>query len=634
MKYAAILPSWVFSLLFSAQLHAQPVKKIGYVWDKQKRTYAKAGVMTTAEYANNEKTVTSLRKIWVLPTPSRPGYWRAARVGETEARNKLNAVNLYPIANMAYNSYPQQAINAKVINLNSLNEEVKLLAKTEVSNEGLVGVNGRMNVHYMNKLNLGLISLTRQQDHVIVVDSLYVPSARKLSNAFICIDQTGKPYLKLVANTIVYESPATLSLMGNEPADFIFSCENMYFKSIYEGLQPYELQPAPPFIITAEGLNNNVYHNYNGDIERILLNRLYIKLMEQCFNKLSTTGDDWVRDKLVERFQLLRFWKLKPELLGNDIRYQNMMTSVVSNFDESYKNFQVKKLRDIDETKIVVDGDIGQLPLKPLKYYVLPTVASLKPLIRDSALGSMVYTGTGDADIKVSIETELGYDQTQFDAAAAKLAGKGITLERKLPQNIMVIDEQPLKINGKTIGRIIPVSNQIIRLEMDLVEGAKTITELFPKMGRLVFNVDLKPGRDQPSVSQPVSLWVDSTLLNKLDYTQPLKSFNIIERSALTGNAKISSNISAARTEEGTLNYIEVVLDFKFTDRSVLYGPFRLSAYNTIASEMNVPFLKYSEDYSVTVLGRAVYDNGEINVKPFVTKTGVIVLDDAMLNVP
>ncbi|MEP7257926.1 MAG: hypothetical protein ABI687_06055 [Flavitalea sp.] len=634
MKYAIAFLFLALSLMLAVQLQAQPVRKIGYVWDKQRRTYAKAGVIAVADNANKEKNVTALSRIWVLPSKTKPGYWRGVKAGEIDARNRLNASYLYQIANMPYNSYPQQATNAKVINLNNLNEEVKLLAKPEITNEGLLGVNGRMNVHYMNKLKVGLISLTRQQDHIIVVDSLYVPSARKLSNAFLCIDQSGKPYLKVVANTIVYESPVMLSLMGNEPADFIFSSENMYFKSIYEGLEKYELQPPPPFIMVGEGLNNNVYHNYNGDIEKILLNRLFIKLMEQCFNTLSVTGDDWIRDKLVERFQQYRFRKLKPELLGNDIRYQNMMTSVVSNFDESFKDFQVKKLRDIDGTKIVVDGDIGQIPLKPLKYYALPTVASLKPLIRDSALGSILYTGTGDADIKVSIETELGYDTPQFSAAAAKLAGKGITLEKKLPQNIMIIDEQPLKINGKTIGRIIPVSNQIIRLDMDLVEGAKTIAELFPRFGRLVFNVDLKISRDQPPFSQPVSLLVDSALLQKLDYAQPLKSFNVIERAALTGNVKVSSNISAARTDEGTLNYIEIIMDFKFADKSVLYGPFRLSAYNTIASEMNIPFLKYSEEYSITVSGRAVYDNGEINVKPFETKTGVIVLDDAMLNTP
>lgn len=629
MHYLSTRILLVVSLLLTLNLCAQPVKKLGFTWDKQKMKYATAELITVSTATNTERVMTALQMIWVLPTTLVPGHWRRPKRGEVEARNRQTALFMYPVNLQGYSSYSP----GKRLNLATVNENNSFLARPEIINEGLIGINGRMNVHYINKLNLGMISLAREQDHVIVVDTLYVPPARKLGNVFIVIDQLGKPFLKLIANTIVFESPVMLSLSGKDPADFIFSYNNIYLKTIYDGLAQQDIQ-SPPFTMVAEGLNINVYRQYNGELEKTLLNRLYIKLMEQCFNNLSATEDDWVKDKLVERFQQYRFLKLKPEILGTDLTYQTRMNRVVEQFNDLYSNFKVKKLRDLDGIKIIADGDVNQLLQKPLKYFAFPTIAELQPLIRDSALGSIVYTGSGDADIKVSVETALGYDETQFAAAAAKLAGKGVTVQKKLLQNIITLDEQPLKINGKTIGRIIPVGNQIIRLEMNLVEGAKTIAELFPKAGHPVFNLDYKIGGEGELVSQPVSFVVDSSLLARLDYTQPLKSFNVLERTALTGNLKISSAISAARVKEGALNYLEIILEIKFTDRSVLYGPYRLSGYNTLASELTVPFLVHTDKYRIVISGRAVYDNGEINIKPFESKTVVIVLEDAILNTP
>lgn len=614
-------------------IQAQPQRRIGYLWDRTARTYKRADLpaATEAKPADGEKTVTALKMIWVMPTPSMPGHWRRPRVGEVEARAKLDATHLYPVS-FEYPSYPQTSPGSRKIDLRNINEEVKLLSNPEYSSGGLNGQTGRMNVYYVNKIELGMIALTREQDHVIVVDSLYVPSARKLSNSLVAIDQHGHPFLKLIAGTIVYESPINLSLMTDQSGDFIFSADKIYFKSIYEGLQPYEIKPAPPLLMVEQGLQNNIYQTYNGETERLLLNRLYIKLMEQCFNNLAATEDEWARDKLMERFQGYRFRKLKPEIMGNDLPYQGMMNSVVARFDESFQNAQLKKLRDFDGTRIIADGDISQIQMRPLKYYALPTVALLKPLIRDSALGSILYTGTGDAELKIVLETALTYNAQAFEAVANKLSGKGITLEKKLSQQALSIEEQPLKINGKTLGRIVPVSNEILRLELNLPEGAKTIAEIFPKVGNTSFTIDFKVLPNQPPISQTLTLQVDSASLARLDYTEPLKSFQVVERTELTDNLKISSNVSASRPNEGALNYLEVLLDVKFPDRSSLYGPYRLSAYNTISSEIIVPFLKYSNDYTVTVSGRAIYDDGEIDIKPFETHTGIIVLDDAMLS--
>ncbi len=621
--------SWVIMILPLWSV-AQPKPREAYVWDKSKRLYVHAATIRgdlPPTRATSEKIVTALKNVWVMPTAAMPGHWRRARAGEVEARAKQDARYLY---NIPYSS--SQGSPSKTVSINNINENVSLLVNPELDNGSLTGVNGRMNVHYANTLRLGLIALANNQDHVLVVDTVYIPSARKLSNSFISIDPQGKPFLKLVAGTIIYESPVMLSLSGREASEFVFSSDSMYFKSVYENLNKSELQPAPPFTQIAEGVQTNVSRQYNGRVERMLLNRLYVKLMEQCYSKLSTTSDEWARDKLVERFQFYRYQQVKANELGADPSYQQAMNNIVSNFDETYGNFQLRKLREIGEIKIIADGQISELPLRPLKYFAIPAIANLQPLIRDSALGSVIYTGAGDADIKVVVETQLNYDSNNFRTASNILAAKGVILEKNLPQNILRIEEQPLKINGKTIGRIVPVSNQILRLEMTVAEGARSFAEWFPKNGLVPFGLDYKLGRDGTIINQQIMLRTDSSLLQKLDYTQPLKSFQVLERSTMTDNLKISSNVSATRPNEGALNYLEILAAFRFNDRSVLYGPYRMSAYNTLASELIIPFLKHADNYTVTISGRALYDNGEINIKPFESNSAIIALEDAQLD--
>ena len=199
------------------------------------------------------------------------------------------------------------------------------------------------------------------------------------------------------------------------------------------------------------------------------------------------------------------------------------------------------------------------------------------------------------------------------------------------------IDEQALKINGKTIGKIYPVTNNIIKLEIDIIEDATTILNLFPKSQSVSFVVESTFVDDGSKSTSQVFLTLPPTLLKKLDYSDPIKSFDIYENSELTHQIQLVNNLfsmdkNADNSESyGPLSYLEVMVEIGFSNQSVVRGPYKLSSYNTLSSNTLVPFLKREPNYTLTITGRAFYESGIRDIVPFSINSDIVSIDESML---
>jgi hypothetical protein len=588
---------------------------------------ATAPYMTTVD---NFKWVFS--QVTTLPNGQKttvPGHWE--RQTANDGKNRLNAKTIfnYPAAH-SFSKYPNpKPFGLPKENFTGLSEKVS-------SNVGLNGDPGRLNVYYFQKLDLRMIPISvPDRDYVIVADTFYVPPMGPLSCTFFSLQCCQKTFLKVIANCIVYESPINLHFTGKTPSgilDVVYSAEKVFFRHP-DRLSTLQLNPMPPlfYISNAATQKANIYQdNWAGETEVRLINRMTINRMEMAFSKLNSVFDAWERDKLIEEFQTCR-GKIRHQSGGLqlDPTYNNRFNAVCKSFDE--RKFSVERLRTVGNLSVIVDAD--KLPLQPIRYHALPNKAVLMPVRGQNdttaLLGTILYKPVGDTKLKLFVETTLDYQQNHIDALKQELQAKGVVLTENLPQNLISIKEQPLKIGGKTMGRIVPVSNRLLRLEFDLPEEGKSIITIFPKIGNVSFKVDFDIFGTLKS--QDVVLEVDKSLLDKLNYSKVLESFAVTEYNDLTTEVRVSSNFDALLPDEGALLYAEVLLEIQFRDgTTLLRGPYRLSSYGTLASDVIIPFLKKSPEYNIIVSGRALYENGERQFQHFNTQTSIIIVDESV----
>lgn len=557
------------------------------------------------------------------------GHWERQRSGDLKNRLGEKAGNAYPLT-FTYGRYPTPKP------LGAPKEVFTYLSKERTTDLNLTGDPGRLNIYYCKKLEVRMITVMPDRDYVIVADTFYVPPMQQLACTFIGSNCCQKLFIKIIANCLIYESPINVSFFGKAPAgtvDFVFSAEKIFFRHPAR-LKPWQLKPSPPLFYASKNANDQKMAYYqdasSGEMEVRVLNRLNVNSMEMVQSKINGTFDPWERDKLVNQFQVCRS-KIKHQSGGLQIdpSYGTRFNNVCKAFDDL--KFKIERIRSVGALTIIVDGE--RLPIQPIRYYALPNKAQLLPVLgaNETAglLGTILYQPTGDAKLKLFVETELGYQQDHLDAVKKELGQKSVVLSENLPQDLIAIQEQPLKISGKTVGKIIPVSNRILRLEIDLLEEAKSIATLFPKVGTVGFKIDYTI--DGNTKSQEIHLSVDKSLLDKLNYGEPLVSFAVVDDSPLSAAVRVSSHFDAAQPDEGRLDYLEVLLEFQFGNgMATLRGPYRLSAYNTLAADVIVPFLKQSSDYKIIVSGRALYENGERNFQPFETKDQIIGLDESV----
>ncbi len=227
------------------------------------------------------------------------------------------------------------------------------------------------------------------------------------------------------------------------------------------------------------------------------------------------------------------------------------------------------------------------------------------------------------------MDIELAYSDPSTNYAANTLSKSGINIQDKFPTDLVSIEEQVLKINGQIMGKIIPIGQQNIRLEVSLSDEGYSLLELMshPMEIQVEYRIE---GHLHP-LSQTVTIEINPRLLAQLDMKNLLQSFSVLENTSMQDVIKLSSQIDPLREDEGVLNRVEVVLHFQFEDHSVFQGPFRLSSAGTLASGQVIKFLKYSDDFSINVSGQAIYEDGRRDIIDFETSDQIIVIDENKL---
>ena len=596
--------------------------------------------------------------IWVMGTSTINGHWAKPGANEVKTYNEKTTSQTYTdtVLNYSFKSYNESALKSKTtrrrngilashykipkktFSINNINEsERRWMLDDNVQAEGLTGMAGKTNVYYFKKIgSKSLIAFATNYNHVIVTDTLYAPAG------ILSVERTKRNYIKIIANCIVYDSPLLPSSVTTNKTDFVFSAKSIIFKSKYEDLSTVELTPAPPFAY--EDINIKIHKDPYSKNEITLMNRLFIIVMEQIIDKLNSNIDDWEKDKLLTEFQTYRKNKINQEhkILWNDKESQKRFKELCAEFD-NLADHGFRSKRTIDGIDILVEGNIGDLPEKPFKYYAIPTKATLLP-VKDpvtgeqNKLGNLYYKATGDSKMTITIETRLGYDAIKFAMAKQALKKKGMILENNPPKTVMSISEQPLKAEGSTIGSILPISNQILRFEIDLPDENLSLLELFLQTNN-TFDLYYKENQGQNEAGQKITIEIPEEISKQLDLTDLLNEFSIIEINALTVTDAIliTSNLWPVLedTGEGTLDYIEISLEFLFDDKTVFYQPERFSSYSVNGSKKVLEFVKYSDNYTIKVTGIAYYEFGErtiIKDNIFTNNNENIILQESMFN--
>ncbi|MFK7774342.1 MAG: hypothetical protein AB8F94_19495 [Saprospiraceae bacterium] len=367
--------------------------------------------------------------------------------------------------------------------------------------------------------------------------------------------------------------------------------------------------------------------------EEKVMNWLHTKSMEQIITKLNSESNKWQKDRLLEAFQTYRKNKINADFLAKDSKTKIFFNEICSSFDSNYKNQSIEELRKEKGLRILVNGEIETLHEQPFKYYTFPTKASLIPVNNQTtgeptALGFVTYYSTGESKLELDMEVALSFDQSALKKATQSLSENGLILEQKFPDSLVSISRQPLKINGETVGYIIPIGNQNVRFKVKLEEESLTLLQLFT--GTINFKLDYYIKVHQQSYSQNIKLEINPLLIEDMTQGKILENFSVIEMSNMTDVVKVSSQLDPKLDNEGTLNFVEVMLEFNFQNETVFRGPYRFSSYSTLASELTIPFLKFSDNYSIKVKGFADYKNGRRDIKPFSENSNIIVIDEGV----
>lgn len=500
--------------------------------------------------------------------------------------------------------------------------------------KAIKGKIAKKNVYYFKSIKKNsFLGLASDYNHTIVTDTLYAPISILNTDSNPRRDE--KSQIRIIADHIVQENPIKLaSVRQRHVSDYIFSTNGITYVQTDTASNKTKSITTERFA-QIDG-NIKVFTSFFRNGEQILINRLYVEIMEKIATDLLSESDLWKKDKLLTEFQIYRKLKVKPDALTDDKEYQKRFTAVCATINSEFANQRTESNRKIGDLNVLIQGDIDQLHLSSFKYYALPTIAVLTPTMNDSTgindqLGSCLFKTSGVTDLKISLEVILGYDDNKFAQADQLLKEKGLSLEKNPPRSLLFFENQTLKVNGKILGEMIPISNQIFHLEITLPDEQLSLIKLFPQNNSTTFDLIGKMDTSIQEFNQKVALHVPNELLKSLDYEHIIKKFNVIESNALTDHVKISSQLSPVLEDEGALQFIEVSLKFSFDDRDVYKGPFRLSSYSTLSSEKYVSFIKYSENYKIGITGTAYYEDEHWDIKnEHVVDSKFIVLEENM----
>lgn len=488
--------------------------------------------------------------------------------------------------------------------------------KKRTSARNIEGKDGMTNVHYFKNIRKKeWTTFSNDFDHIIVTDTLFAPS--------MFLNSDNKPrrvkrsYIKIIANCIIYESPIKLaSTKLRTQTDYVFSAGSIFFKSKHNDLQVMKFGSSPQFVVA--DTNIKIHKDPFVAEEKILVNRLFIEIMRQIKRELMNERNVWEKDKLLIEFQKYRY-RVRQDVLWKDPEYDKFFNEF-DIFDSNQEN-AIERERELNGLKVLVEGQISDLDKSPFKYYVIPSKATLIPMMDEESgalnkLGDLIFKASGDSKLAVTMGVKLGYQKELLKKANEELNKYGFALEESYPRKIIFNDEQPLLISQQT-GRIIPIDNDILELKFDLKDEGLSLIKLLAK-NNVSFNLNFNAYDGGHEIRQKVLFEVADDIIKQLDFENMIGEFNVIETNTITDLVKITSNLNSdlGVEKEGVLNYVEVSLEFQFDNEKIVFrGPFKMSSASVLGSENSILFIKHSEDYSIKVTGKAYYENGVREIK-------------------
>jgi len=491
--------------------------------------------------------------------------------------------------------------------------------KKKTSARNIEGKDGRTNIHYFKNIRKGnFTSFSNDFDHIVVTDTLYAPTS--FFNTDNKPRRVKRSYIKIIANCIIYESPIKLaSTKLRTETDYVFSADSIFFKTKQNRLQKMKVGSSPPFV--AADVNIKIHKDPFAEKEKILVNRLFIEIMKQINRELISERNVWEKDKLLIEFQKYRY-RVREDVLWKDPEYDKYFAGF-DDFDSNQEN-AIERERTVNDMKVLVEGKVSDLDKSPFKYYVIPSKATLTPVMDEESgvlnkLGNLIYRATGDSKLTVSMGVKLGYQKELLEKTNVELNKYGFTLEKGIPKKTLLIDEQPLQIRGSKEGRIIPIDSDILELKFELQDEGLSIIKLLAKPNDVTFDLIFKAYDSRHEFRQKVLFKISDDIIEQIDFNDKMTSeFNIIETNSIDDLVTITSNLKSdlGGEFEGILNYIEVSLEIQFDNEKVsFWGPYKMSSASVLGSKKSVHFIKHSEDYSIKVSGKAYYENGIREIK-------------------
>jgi hypothetical protein len=597
---------------------------------------------------------------WALSQNGIAAHWERPRANEKDIFYRNSKFYYYPVATKYHQPFPyyknikgeNKTVEFRRFSMNNILENKQYLAKDKFTSDALSGTPGKSNVYYFQKIDLQTITFNTNEEYILVTDSLFLPPSAPFKNVVIGIKENkpsapifgSQPNLppplniKFVANVVIVQGIVSVNIP--EGGIFQISSGKMLLKSPFEGISTSQLNDLPIALPGDNSKANYIFNNILNQNDKLLLNRLHLEQMKIVNEiELNATADPWQKDKILEKFQTIRFQKIRRENLSEDNTAGTNFNRQCERFDKDFKNYSFRRKRDFNNTVILCDGKIDEMPMRPIRYFGLPSLATVMAVQNDTnqLIGYIKYDSKLNVINKIEINAELAQKPEELKRLRSELSKKGIKLESNIPSTLLKIEEQALKINGKTLGKIYPVSNNLIKLEIDLVQEAKTIIDLFPKNTMVSFPLESTFVDDGSKSVSIIQLSLSPILLRKLNYEDPIKSFDVYENSSLTHQIQLVNNLfstdkNTANAESyGALNYLEVMVEISFSNKSVIRGPYKLSAYNTQAASTLVPFLKEEPNYTLTVSGRALYESGIREIVPFSINSDIVGIDESML---
>lgn len=597
---------------------------------------------------------------WALSQNGVAAHWERPRANEKDLFYRNPKFNYYPITTRVHQAFPyfknskgeNKTVDFLRFSMNNILENKQYLAKEKFTSDGLSGTTGKSNVYYIQKIDLQTITFNTNEEYILVTDTLFLPPSAPFKNVVLGLKEN-KPVvsvfgtqpsnplplnIKFVANVVIMQGIVSVNIP--EGGIFQISAGKILLKSPFEGISASQLNDLPIALAADKTKTNYIFNNSLNQYDKLLLNRLHLEQLKIVNEiELNATADPWRKDKILEKFQTIRYQKIRREILSEDITAGTNFNRQCERFDKDFKNYSFRRKRDYNNSIVLCDGKIDEMPMRPIRYFGLPSLATVMAVQNETSqlIGYIKYDSKLNVINKIEINVELTQKPEELKRLQSELSKKGIKLESSIPSTLLKIEEQALKINGKTLGRIYPVSNNLIKLEIDLVQEAKTIVDLFPKNTNVSFPLEATFVDDGSKNVNQIQLSLSPVLLRKLNYEDPIKSFDIYENSSMTHQIQLVNNLfstdkNATNAESyGALNYLEVMVEIGFSNKSVIRGPYKLSAYNTQAASTMVPFLKEEPNFTLTVSGRALYESGIREIVPFSINSDIVGIDESML---